>query len=190
MSNLQKIKQCGGFEVFKRIGRLRAGKKRYLVVIDINRYCCNNMRQVDKLLQSVTAGLKKSAAVAAAVMVFSVPAQAMPVPERPISGVASWYDSESACGSQTNRDPLCRTASGHSIYDLQRGKEFFIAMNGVPLGSRVRVTANGRSIYPLVLDRGGFEKYGRVADISKAGFERLAGSNRHGLINVKIEIIP
>lgn len=57
-------------------------------------------------------------------------------------------------------------------------------------GTRLRVTnvKNGKSIIVRVNDRGGFSKYGRIVDLSKAAFKRIA-STKSGVINVKIEKI-
>lgn len=106
-----------------------------------------------------------------------------------IAGQASWYSSQDACGPKTNPHPGCPTASGVSIYKLEAGPEYFIASNDFPLRSKVKVSANGKTITARVMDRGGFEKYGRVADLSRASFKALAGSTDNGLINVTIERI-
>lgn len=106
-------------------------------------------------------------------------------------GTASWYSSADACGPKTNNLPGCPTASGDSIYDLEAGNKFFVALNEMPLKSKVKITCaeTNREIIAYVMDRGGFKKYGRIADLSKQAFKRLAGSNSNGIINVKIERI-
>lgn len=57
-------------------------------------------------------------------------------------------------------------------------------------GTRLRVTnmKNGKSVIVRVNDRGGFSKYGRIVDLSKAAFKRIA-SSKSGVINVKIETL-
>jgi rare lipoprotein A len=109
---------------------------------------------------------------------------------RTMTGLASWYDSNSACGPQTNDKPGCPTASRLSLHALERGKFFFIASNKLPLGSWVKITYKGRTILAKVVDRGGFDRYGRIADLSRAAFLKLVGTTRPGIIKVKIERIP
>ncbi len=49
-----------------------------------------------------------------------------------------------------------------------------------------RVTHNGKSVIVRANDTGGFAKYGRVIDLSKAAFARLAPTSR-GVIRVCME---
>lgn len=51
-----------------------------------------------------------------------------------------------------------------------------------------RVTHNGKSVIVRANDTGGFAKYGRVIDLSKAAFARLAPTSR-GVIRVCMERI-
>ena len=57
-------------------------------------------------------------------------------------------------------------------------------------GKRLKVTnkETGQSVIVKVNDTGGFEKYGRSVDLSKAAFESI-GSLAKGLMNVDIEIV-
>lgn len=55
-------------------------------------------------------------------------------------------------------------------------------------GQEVRVTnpATGKSVVVKINDTGGFEKYGRSIDLSKAAFSAI-GDTKQGVIDVKIE---
>lgn len=105
---------------------------------------------------------------------------------------ASWYSSADACGKKTNRLKGCPTASGASLYVLERKRKLFCAVprGAYKLGKRLKVIniSNGASVKVAVLDTGGFRKYGRAIDLSKAAFKKLAPLGQ-GIINVKIEEI-
>lgn len=61
-----------------------------------------------------------------------------------------------------------------------------------PLGTRLRVTGNGRSVIVVVTDRGPSKKLvakGRTIDLSAAAFRELAPL-REGLVNVNVEVFP
>lgn len=108
-----------------------------------------------------------------------------------IIGEASWYSSEEACGKKTNDKPGCPTASGKGLFKLERSSKLFVAVNGIALGKEIRFTniKNGKSVKAMVVDRGGFDKkYGRIADLGKKAFSRLADP-REGTIQVKMEIL-
>ncbi len=55
--------------------------------------------------------------------------------------------------------------------------------NRSELGRSYLVTHSGRSVVVRITDTGGFAKYGRVIDLSRASFERLAPLGR-GVIEV------
>lgn len=57
-------------------------------------------------------------------------------------------------------------------------------------GKIIRVTNldNFRSVLVLVNDTGGFKKYGRMVDLSKAAFERIANKNK-GVILARVEVV-
>ena len=56
--------------------------------------------------------------------------------------------------------------------------------------SLLRVTnlENGKSIICRVNDRGGFKKYGRILDLSKGAFSKIANL-KQGIIKVNIEVV-
>jgi len=101
------------------------------------------------------------------------------------SAIASWYSVE-AC--KYNKDNKCPTASGRSLYDLEKRGISFCASNDYQLGTRIKVTnqANGKFTLVEVLDRGGFKKYGREVDLCKKAFSQIADL-KLGTINVTIE---
>lgn len=113
-----------------------------------------------------------------------------------LRGTASWYSTE-AC--RVNPDPACPTASGQSLYDLERAGVLFAASTVYPLGTRLlvrtvpsRAVAIGArsaktSVVATVRDRGPHPRLGRVLDLSKSAFARLAPLSQ-GLIEV--EVIP
>jgi rare lipoprotein A len=57
-------------------------------------------------------------------------------------------------------------------------------------GKKLKVTnpKTGKSVIVKVNDTGGFEKYGRTVDLSKAAFEAI-GNTKKGLANVEIEVV-
>ena len=57
-------------------------------------------------------------------------------------------------------------------------------------GKKLKVTnkKTGKSVVVTVNDTGGFEKYGRSIDLSKAAFEMI-GNPSQGLANVDIELV-
>lgn len=105
-----------------------------------------------------------------------------------LSGEASWYSSE-AC--QWNPEPSCPTASGRSLYELEKQKINFVAMWEVPFGTSVKVCRTGseRCVTAIVYDRGPARRLkSRVVDLSKLVFAQL-GNPREGLIPVTVEIL-
>lgn len=79
-------------------------------------------------------------------------------------------------------------AEAHQGKLMANGKPFNMramttASNSHPLGSVLRVTSGKRSVVVTVTDRGGFAKYGRLLDLSKSAFAKLAPT-RVGVINV------
>lgn len=60
------------------------------------------------------------------------------------------------------------------------------ASNSLPLGSVARVTSGKRSVVVTITDTGGFEKYGRIIDLSRASFAKLTPLGK-GIIRVCVE---
>ena len=82
-------------------------------------------------------------------------------------GNVSWYGKESCISSP------CRTRSGETF----TGRDLTAAMIGTQhIGEHWRATslATGRSVTVRVNDTGGFAKFGRAMDLSKAAFARIA----------------
>jgi len=81
---------------------------------------------------------------------------------------------------------LKRTASGE-IFDMNK---MTCASNTHKLGTKLKVTnkANNKSIVVTVNDRGGFSKYGRTLDLSKAAFAKIADI-KHGIVKVDIKVL-
>lgn len=74
-------------------------------------------------------------------------------------------------------------AEAHQGRTMANGRPFNMramttASNSHPLGSVLRVTSGKRSVVVTVTDRGGFAKYGRLLDMSKASFAKLAPPSR------------
>lgn len=106
----------------------------------------------------------------------------------PIEGMASWYSTE-CC--KFNKNPDCPTASGRSLYALEKEKVNFAASWNYPLGSRVRVTnlENGSNTEVFILDRGPNKRLkGRIIDLSQIAFEEISESNR-GIVPVSVEVL-
>ena len=79
----------------------------------------------------------------------------------------------------------------HSGKRMANGKIFdknalTCAHNKYPFGTKLRVSYKGKSVIVTVTDRGGFNKLGRVIDLSEGAFKKLAPLSK-GVIKVKIE---
>jgi rare lipoprotein A len=98
-----------------------------------------------------------------------------------MSGVASYYNE----GWNTNITGV-RTASGRDF----NAKEFTAAHNSFKMGSIVDVTniKNNKTVRVTITDRGGFAKYNRVIDLSKAAFMSICDTSA-GLCKVNIRLI-
>ena len=81
---------------------------------------------------------------------------------------------------------LKRTASGE-IFDMNK---MTCASNTHKMGTKLRVTnkETGKSVVVKVNDTGGFSKYGRTLDLSKAAFAKIADL-KHGLVKVDIKVL-
>lgn len=109
------------------------------------------------------------------VLLLAVPARAAACAG--IEGKASFY-----CCEHHGR----ATASGE-IFN-QNAMTAAMAAKGSPLvmGGRYRVSRNGRSVEVRITDTGGFAKYGRLIDLSKGAFAKLAHPDA-GVIRVCVE---
>lgn len=104
-----------------------------------------------------------------------------------VEGIASFYGRE-AC--RFNPSDGCPTASGKSLYDLEAGKEYFCASWIYPLKTKLRVTdiKSGKSVVCVVYDRGPAKRLGRIVDLSKAAFRKIADL-KGGVIRVNVEVV-
>lgn len=91
------------------------------------------------------------------------------------TGKASYY------GSQHHGK---KTASG-KVFNMD---SLTCASNIHPLGSKLKVTnlENNLSVIVEVTDRGGFSKMGRILDLSRGAFAKIADV-RKGLVRVLVE---
>lgn len=100
-------------------------------------------------------------------------------------GVASYYTNESV-------DPRWggKTKSGEQFDETLLTAAVLPSRWKELRGKKLKVTnkENGRSVVVKVNDTGGFEKYGRSLDLSKAAFESIANPAK-GLANVEIEVM-
>lgn len=103
-----------------------------------------------------------------AVMLFSI------IYSQSTTGKASYYG-EKHQGK--------RTASGE-VFNMW---SMTCASNLFPLGTRLKITnpENDKSVEVIVNDRGGFGKYGRILDLSKGAFAKIASVSK-GIITVVV----
>lgn len=88
-------------------------------------------------------------------------------------GKASWY-------GEAHHGRLMANGRPFNMHALTA------ASNSLPLGTSARVTAGKRSVVVRITDRGGFGKYGRIIDLSKAAFAKLAPTGQ-GIVPVCVE---
>lgn len=79
-------------------------------------------------------------------------------------------------------------AEAHHGKRMANGRPFNMhamtaASNTLPLGSKARVSHGNRSVIVTITDRGGFTRLGRIIDMSKASFAKLADTDK-GIIRV------
>jgi rare lipoprotein A len=91
----------------------------------------------------------------------------------------SWYGQE-YCDKHS---PACITASGEKFDDT---KLTVACSSKYKIGDTFKITYGEKTVMAKCNDRGGFEKYGREMDLSKATFATLAPLSK-GVIAVKIE---
>jgi len=101
------------------------------------------------------------------------------------TGVASFYDNSSIdprWGGTTKSGDKFDENLPTAAVPPHRWKEL--------KGKKVRVTAlnTGRSVVVKVNDTGGFAKYGRSMDLSKAAFRQIANPNI-GVTNIHYEVV-
>ena len=79
-----------------------------------------------------------------------------------------------------------KTASGE-VFDMNK---MTCASNTHKMGTKLKVVnrANKNSVVCKVNDTGGFSKYGRTLDLSKAAFAKIADL-KHGLVKVDIKVL-
>ena len=100
----------------------------------------------------------------------------------PLYGQASWYSKESPGIRE-------RTANNEKFDD----QGMTCALWGVRFNQKVKVInlANGKSVIVRVNDRGParrFIRQGRVIDLTKGAFDRIASLKR-GIIDVRVELV-
>lgn len=99
---------------------------------------------------------------------------------------ASYYGLE-AC--EFNKHPKCLTASGRSLYELERKKIPYCASWDYPIGTELELTnARGIKTRCTVLDRGPAKRLRQKLDLSRRVFTRL-GKEEAGIISIKVRKI-
>ena len=93
------------------------------------------------------------------------------------TGIASWYSRKHCLGCSND----LRMANGKQLNDTKPT----IAFNKLPLGTKVRVRnlENNMVTTATITDRGGFERYNRIADLTLAVKNKI---NCEGLCEVEI----
>ena len=110
------------------------------------------------------------------------PAEEKSAPIEPKTVISSFYGGEKRGDFHGKR-----MANGERF---NKNDPTIAASNDLPLGTKIQVTnvENGKSAVLTVKDRGGFEKYGRKLDVSRAAAQKL-GFIEEGLAQVKILVI-
>lgn len=113
----------------------------------------------------------KSFLTTLAVMLFSI------MYSQSTTGKASYYG---------NKHQGKKTSSGE-VFNMW---SMTCASNLFPLGTRLKITnpENDKSVEVIVNDRGGFGKYGRILDLSKGAFAKIASVSK-GIITVVVNKI-
>lgn len=93
-------------------------------------------------------------------------------------GKVSYYSKDGCLGCSTNQ----RMANGE-IFDETK---YTLAHNSIPLNTIVMVKNldNGKQMTAKVTDRGGFGKYNRIADLSKALYDDLGVRTDKSIIEI------
>lgn len=103
----------------------------------------------------------------------------------PETGQASFYGAE-CCRYNPRRS--CPTASGESLYDLIKNGVPYVASWHYPFGTRLKVSANGKSTEVIVLDRGPAKRLNRIIDMNERSFSEICDTEQ-GTCLVKVEVI-
>ena len=100
---------------------------------------------------------------------------------RAFEGKVSHYSVAGCIGCS----PTLTMSNGQKLSD----EKSTIAFNKLPLNTKVKVTNldNGKSIIATVTDRGGFEKYGRIADLTPVVYGEL--QTKTDISMVRIEVV-
>lgn len=153
-------------------------RKNYDKKVFWQKYCSNSCKVIAWGLKEANKVMRKTV-----VVIFSVL-----LSKSAFAETASWYSSADACGPKTNNQKGCPTASGRSIYALEKEGFLFAASNDFTLGTRLDVVnkETGKRVEVTVLDRGGFRKYGRTIDLGRLAFSKIADTKK-GVIPVTIE---
>lgn len=97
-----------------------------------------------------------------------------------VKGKVSYYSKSGCLGCNENQI----MANGKQFDETK----FTIAYNKLPLNTIVKVTNlnNGKSVNAIVSDRGGFEKYGRIADLSLATCKAIDCETDKSIIEINL----
>ena len=96
-------------------------------------------------------------------------------------GKVSYYSEKGCLGCNANQI----MANGQKFDE----DKFTLAFNRLPLNTVVRVTnlSNGKSELAVVTDRGGFERLGRIADLSKGLMTALGAKTDQSIIKIEVK---
>lgn len=96
-------------------------------------------------------------------------------------GKVSYYSKDGCIG--------CNAAQKMANGQIFNENAMTLAHNSIPLNTKVTVKnlTNGLFTTAIVTDRGGFTKYGRVADLSKGLYEAIAANTDKSIIEITWE---
>ena len=109
---------------------------------------------------------------------------------QPITGAASWYSTESCRVWEKRGVANCPTASGVSLYDLEKKGIDFAASWDFAFGTRLNVceTKTQTCTDVIVVDRGPARKLNRIIDLSLSAFQKIEDPNI-GVVEVTVEVV-
>ena len=95
-------------------------------------------------------------------------------------GKVSHYSEAGCLGCSSD----LRMSNGEKLDDTKAT----IAMNGIPMNTMVKITNtdNGKSMLAKVTDTGGFEKYGRIADLTPVVYQYLETKTDKSLVIIEL----